>query len=71
MHKEPEKIEFKKVEKINLARRYVAIGFFMSFFLFRKKIITPYLPIKGAGNIFVSLFKITFKIFKFIIWKKK
>ena len=71
MHKKPEKIELKKIDKVNLERRYIAIGFFMSFFLFRQKMITPYLPIKGVSNVFISVFKIILKSLKFLVWKTK
>lgn len=58
-------------DKIDISRRYIVIGFFASFVLFKQSIVNPQYQLKGTTNIIIRVFKIIFKIFKIVFLKNK
>lgn len=63
---------FKDKEKeLNLSRRYILIGFFASYFLFKQRIISPAYQFRGTSKVIMTFLNITSKVIKIVFFRKK
>jgi hypothetical protein len=58
-------------KEVNLSRRYILIGFFASYFLFKQKVISTGYQFKGTSKVLMSILNITTKTIKLIFFRKK
>ena len=61
----------KPEDKIDISRRYFALGMFTTVFLFKKNLISPSYQISRTGKYTFKFTLLLFKVFKFLFWTAK